>query len=166
MFWGILKFDFCRFESAPVCILKIFIIMEDLTLIQKEIVFELEYLKEKLLITEKFLAKKVREHAKIQGKSKAGICLNDLEICLRYLSEQKQLNFSIHLNSANDIFIKKDDFCKFLENDAKKRRLSSEKSMSVLTSGDLREKSSGGKIQKKRIERKKLNCRMYEEFLS
>ena len=166
MFWGILKFDFCGFESAPVCILKIFIIMEDLTLIQKEIVFELEYLKEKSLITEKFLAKKVREHAKIQGKSKAGICLNDLEICLGYLSEQKQLNFSIHLNSANDIFIKKDDFCKFLENDAKKRRLSSEKSMSVLTSGDLREKSSGGKIQKKRIERKKLNCRMYEEFLS
>ena len=166
MFWGILKFDFCEFESAPVCILKIFIIMEDLTLIQKEIVFELEYLKEKSLITEKFLAKKVREHAKIQGKSKAGICLNDLEICLGYLSEQKQLNFSIHLNSANDIFIKKDDFCKFLENDAKKRRLSSEKSMSVLTSGDLREKSSGGKIQKKRIERKKLNCRMYEEFLS
>ena len=53
-----------------------------------------------------------------------------------------------------------------LENDAKKRRLSSEKSMSVLTRGDLREKSSGGKIQKKRIERKKLNCRMYEEFLS
>ena len=140
--------------------------MEDLTLIQKEIVFELEYLKEKSLITEKFLAKKVREHAKIQGKSKAGICLNDLEICLGYLSEQKQLNFSIHLNSANDIFIKKDDFCKFLENDAKKRRLSSEKSMSVLTSGDLREKSSGGKIQKKRIERKKLNCHMYEEFLS
>ena len=140
--------------------------MEDLTLIQKEIVLELEYLKEKSLITEKFLAKKVREHAKIQGKSKAGICLNDLEICLGYLSEQKQLNFSIHLNSANDIFIKKDDFCKFLENDAKKRRLSSEKSMSVLTSGDLREKSSGGKIQKKRIERKKLNCRMYEEFLS
>ena len=140
--------------------------MEDLTLIQKEIVFELEYLKEKSQNTEKFLAKKVREHAKIQGKSKAGICLNDLEICLGYLSEQKQLNFSIHLNSANDIFIKKDDFCKFLENDAKKRRLSSEKSMSVLTSGDLREKSSGGKIQKKRIERKKLNCRMYEEFLS
>lgn len=166
MFWGILKFDFCKFESALVCILKIFIIMEDLTLIQKEIVFELEYLKEKSLITEKFLAKKVREHAKIQGKSKAGICLNDLEICLGYLSEQKQLNFSIHLNSANDIFIKKDDFCKFLENDAKKRRLSSEKSMSVLTSGDLREKSSGGKIQKKRIERKKLNCCMYEEFLS
>ena len=32
--------------------------MEDLTLIQKEIVFELEYLKEKLLITEKILAKK------------------------------------------------------------------------------------------------------------
>ena len=69
--------------------------MEDLTLIQKEIVFELEYLKEKSLITEKFLAKKVREHAKIQGKSKAGICLNDLEICLGYLSEQKQLNFYI-----------------------------------------------------------------------
>ncbi len=140
--------------------------MEDLTLIQKEIVEELEYLKEKSLITEKFLAKKVREHAKIQGKSKAGICLNDLEICLEYLSKQKQLNFSIHLNSANDILIKKDDFCKFLENDAKKRRQSSEKSMSVLTSGDMREKSSGGKVQKKRTERKKMNCRNYEDFLS
>ena len=46
--------------------------MEDLTLIQKEIVFELEYLKEKSLLTENFLAKKVREHAKFQENSKPG----------------------------------------------------------------------------------------------
>ena len=144
--------------------------MSDLTPIQKEIASALEQLKEKSLITEAVLAKKVREKAKIQGKNKAGICLKDLEACIEYLAENNQLNFSLHLNAANDILIKKEETFRLLENDAKKRRQSSEKSISVLTNGDLKEKGSGkksaqnGKAAKKRTDRKKLNFRTLEDF--
>ena len=131
--------------------------MNDLTPIQKEIVAALEQMKEKSLITEAVLAKKIRENAKIQGKNKAGICLKDLEICIEYLAENKDLPFALHLNSANDILIKKEDIFKLLDADAKKRRQSSEKSISVLTNGDLRQKASGGKSPKKRSDRKKMN---------
>ena len=133
--------------------------MNDLTPIQKEITSALEQMKEKALITEAVLAKKVRENAKIQGKNKAGICLKDLEICIEYLAENKDLLFALHLNSANDILIKKEDIFKLLDADAKKRRQSSEKSISVLTNGDLRQKASGGKLPKKRSDRKKMNVR-------
>ena len=106
--------------------------MTDLTPIQKEIVTALEQMKEKSLITEANLAKKVRENAKISGKNKAGICLKDLEICIEYLGENKELPYALHLNSANDILIKKvgsdesPSCCaarewKLLDGDAKKR---------------------------------------------
>lgn len=149
--------------------------MNALTPIQKEIVTALEQMKEKSLITEANLAKKVRENAKISGKNKAGICLKDLEICIEYLGENSQLPYALHLNSANDILIKKvgsDESLsscaarewKLLETDAKKRRQSSEKSISVLTSGDLRQKASGGKSHEKRSDRKKMSFRDVEEF--
>lgn len=138
--------------------------MTDLTPIQKEIVTALEQMKEKSLITEANLAKKVRENAKISGKNKAGICLKDLEVCIEYLGENSQLPYALHLNSANDILIKKVDSWKLLAGDAKKRRQSSEKSISVLTNGDLRKKASGGKVAKKRTDRKKMSFRDVEEF--
>ena len=138
--------------------------MNELTPIQKEILTALEQLKEKSLITEAILAKKVRENTKIQGKNKAGISLKDLEICIEHLSQTTQLTFALHLNSANDILIKKDAVLKLLEADAKKRRQSSEKSISVLTNGDLRNKSSGGKAPKKRSDRKKVDFRNIEDF--
>lgn len=137
--------------------------MSDLSPIQKEIVTALEQMKEKSLITEAVLAKKIRENAKIQGKNKAGICLKDLEVCIEYLAENKQLQFALHINSANDILIKKEDLWKLLESDAKKRRQSSEKSISVLTNGDLRQKNTGGKELKKRSDRKKMDYRSFEE---
>ena len=148
--------------------------METLTPIQKEIVIALEQMKKKSLITEANLAKKVRENAKISGKNKAGICLKDLEVCIEYLGENNQLPYALHLNSANDILIKKvgcDESLsscaarewKLLDGDAKKRRQSSEKSISVLTNGDLRQKASGGKVAKKRNDRKKLDYRHFQE---
>ena len=137
--------------------------MSDLTPIQKEIVTALEQMKEKSLITEANLAKKVRENAKISGKNKAGISLKDLEVCIEYLGENSQLPYALHLNSANDILIKKEDLWKLLDGDAKKRRQSSEKSISVLTNGDLRQKASGGKVAKKRNDRKKLDYRIFED---
>lgn len=149
--------------------------MTDLTPIQKEIVTALEQMKEKSMITEANLAKKVRENAKISGKNKAGICLKDLEVCIEYLGENNQLPYALHLNSANDILIKKigsDESLsgcaarewKLLDGDAKKRRQSSEKSISVLTNGDLRQKASGGKGLQKRNDRKKMSFRDVEEF--
>lgn len=137
--------------------------MNELTPIQKEIVTALEQMKEKSLITEANLAKKVRENAKITGKNKAGICLKDLEVCIEYLGENNGLPYALHLNSANDILIKKEETYKLLEADAKKRRQSSEKSISVLTNGDLRLKASGGKGLQKRTDRKKLDYRNFEE---
>lgn len=138
--------------------------MTELSPIQKEIVSALEQLQEKSLITEAILAKKVRENTKIQGKNKAGISLKDLDICIQYLAENNGPVYALHLNSANDILIKKEENWKLLEGDAKKRRQSSEKSMSVLTNGDLRSKASGGKGLQKRSDRKKLNVRSYEEY--
>lgn len=137
--------------------------MNELTPIQKEIVTALEQMKEKSLITEANLAKKVRENAKISGKNKAGICLKDLEVCIEYLGENNQLPYALHLNSANDILIKKEESWKLLDGDAKKRRQSSEKSISVLTNGDLRQKASGGKWLQKLTDRKKLDYRNFEE---
>lgn len=138
--------------------------MNELTPIQKEIVLALEQLKEKSLITEAILAKKIRENSKIQGKNKAGLCLKDLEICLEHLSQNNQLNFALHLNSANDILIKKEENLKLLESDAKKRRQSSEKSISVLTNSDLQNKKSKKPISKKRTDRKKLHFNDIEDF--
>ena len=138
--------------------------MNNLTPIQKEIVTALEQMKEKFLITEANLAKKVRENAKISGKNKAGICLKDLEVCIEYLGENNQLPYALHLNSVNDILIKKEESWKLLDGDAKKRRQSSEKSISVLTNGDLRQKASGGKGMQKRNDRKKMSFRDIEEF--
>ncbi len=137
--------------------------MKALEPIQKEIAAALEQLKDKSLITEAILAKKIRENAKIQGKNKAGICLKDLEACIDFLAENEQLFFSIHVNSANDLLIKREDSSKPMDAEAKKRRQSSEKSISILTSGDLRGKSSGGKDFKKRTDRKKLSPRNFEE---
>jgi len=138
--------------------------MNELTPIQKEIVTALEQMKEKSLITEANLAKKVRENAKISGKNKAGICLKDLEVCIEYVGENNQLPYALHLNSANDILIKKEEAWKLLDGDAKKRRQSSEKSISVLTNGDLRQKALGGKGLQKRNDRKKMTLRDVEEF--
>ena len=137
--------------------------MNELTPIQKEIVTALEQMKEKSLITEANLAKKVRENAKISGKNKAGICLKDLEVCIEYLGENNQLPYALHLNSANDILIKKEESWKLLDGDAKKRCQSSEKSISVLTNGDLRQKASGGRGLQKRNDRKKLDYRHFQE---
>ncbi len=157
--------------------------MNEFTPIQKEIVTALEQMKEKSLITEANLAKKIRGNANISGKNKAGISLKDLEVCIEYLGENSQLPYALHLNSANDILIKKvvsdgeaDKMLrgsvesessdsgaagawKLLDGDAKKRRLSSEKAISVLTNGDLRQKASGGKGLQKRTDRKKMSFR-------
>ena len=85
----------------------------------------------------------------------------------------KNLHFALHLNSANDILIKQADAAAGLEGDARKRRLASEKSMLVLTNGDVKKahdgKKGGGKNgpkpHSKRTDTKKLNVnKNYDDF--
>lgn len=141
--------------------------------IQEEIAAALLQLSEKSLITEALVAKKIRENIKLQGKQKAGLAFTDIEAALYYIEENNNLHFALHLNSANDILIKQTDAASGLEGDARKRRLASEKSLSVLTNGDVKKawesKSGGGKNgpkpHSKRTDKKRLNVnKNYEDF--
>ena len=59
----------------------------DLTLLQKEISAALRQLKNRNLITEAQLIKKIRENVKFFGKNKASLPLNDIEIAIKFLEE-------------------------------------------------------------------------------
>ncbi len=141
--------------------------------IQEEIAAALIQLSEKSIITEAILAKKIRENIKLQGKQKAGLVFTDIEAAINYIEENNGLHFALHLNSANDILIKQAESATGLDGDARKRRLASEKSMQVLTNGDVKKaresKSSGGKNgpkpHSKRTDKKKLNInKNYDDF--
>lgn len=129
-----------------------------MTPIQIEIEKALEQLSEKSTFTEAILAKKIRENNKIDGKKKAGIALLDLQTAICSL-EEKQIFYSIHITSVNEILLKKETAATELETEAKRRRQSSEKSMTILTSGDLKAgggKSGNGKKNQKRSDRKSI----------
>ncbi len=129
--------------------------------IQEEIAKALVQLSEKALITEAAVAKKIRENLNFNGKTKAGLCFQDIEEAIFHIEENKNLHYSVHLNSANDLLLKKSEKAEGLNPDARKRRLASEKSMSVLTSGDVKSalsgKPDGSKPYKKRTEKKRMN---------
>ena len=99
----------------------------------------------------------------IEGKNKAGLSLMDIEKVVEVLGN-KGAFYSVHINSANDILVKKDSETKLTDADSKHRRLASEKSMSVLSNKDLSQtKKSKGKPKNKpnRTESKKLNVNDY-----
>ena len=122
----------------------------DLTLLQKEISAALRQLKNRNLITEAQLIKKIRENVKFFGKNKASLPLNDIEIAIKFLEETEKLYFSIHCNSANDLFFKPEESPKEFEQSHKQRRLKSQKSMNLLTAKDLQvEKSTAHQRSKK-----------------
>lgn len=129
--------------------------------IQEEIAKALVQLSEKALITEAVIAKKIRENLKFNGKQKAGLCFQDIEEAVFYIEENNNFHFSVHLNSANDLLLKQAEKAEGLSADARKRRLASEKSMSVLTNGDVKSalsgKPDGSKPYKKRTEKKRMN---------
>lgn len=136
---------------------------QELNQIQKEILKALEQHAEKSLCTEAFIAKTVRDNIKIEGKNKAGLSLMDIEKVVEVLGN-KGAFYSVHINSANDILVKKDSETKLTDADSKHRRLASEKSMSVLSNKDLSQtKKSKGKPKNKpnRTESKKLNVNDY-----
>lgn len=136
---------------------------QELNQIQNEILKALEQHPDKALCTEAFIVKTIRENAKIDGKKKAGLSLLDVEKVVEVLGS-KGAFYSVHINSANDILVKKDSETKLTDADSKHRRLASEKSMSVLSNKDLSQtKKSKGKPKSKpnRTVSKKLNVNDY-----
>ncbi|MCR5607063.1 MAG: hypothetical protein K6F69_09660 [Treponema sp.] len=129
----------------------------DLNLIQKEILKALEALSGKALFTEAIVAKKIRETCKITGNKKAGIAILDIEKAIACLAE-KNIFYSVHVNSANDLLFKKSENMQQIDSDARKRRVTSEKSMSILSSSDIKTSSNKNtKKLKKRTERTSIN---------
>ena len=114
----------------------------NLSVIQTEIAKALEQLKNKALVTEADLAKKIRLNTKFEGKPKAGISLNDIENAICFLQETQGIFYSVHCNSANDLFFKKEDSPKELDMDFRQRRLKSERNMTILTSNDFKSKNT------------------------
>lgn len=132
--------------------------------IQKEIQKAIEMHKEKALCTEAIIAKKIRDNLHLDGKNKAGLSMNDVEQALAALSV-KDLFYSIHLNSANDLLLKKDSKTKYLDQDARRRRLACEKSMVILSNGDVAKNKNNKQKAKKKINRtetRKLNINNYD----
>jgi len=134
--------------------------------IQQEILKALEALGEKSTYSEFVLAKKIRENTKLESKKKAGISLGDIETVVDYLEENNIAHYAIKMNSANDLLLEKTETAQPLNPEARKRRLSSEKSMTIFTSRDFEEKHSSGKPkQKQRASRTKMNInRDYSNF--
>ena len=120
----------------------------NLSVIQTEIAKALEQLKNKALVTEADLAKKIRLNTKFEGKPKAGISLNDIENAICFLQETQGIFYSVHCNSANDLFFKKEDSPKELDGTFHQRRLKSEKNMTILTSNDFKTNNAEKKKQK------------------
>ena len=87
----------------------------ELTPLQKEIVKALEQSKNRSLITEADLAKRIRQNINFTGKPKAGLSLNDIETAILYAEENQELFYSFHCNSANDLFFRKEDSPKPLD---------------------------------------------------
>lgn len=105
--------------------------------IQTEIYTALVQLSQKELITEAILAKKIRENNGIKSKNKAGLSLSDVEAAVVEASENNQLFYSIHANSANDLLLKKVLEAREMDGETRRRRLKSEKSKEILTNGDF-----------------------------
>ena len=127
-----------------------------LTPLQNQIQAVLKSIGERTRFSEAILAKKIREHCKIEGKKKAGIALLDLEKAVSFLEETENIHFSFMLNSANDLIVEKTETPRLLEGEARQRRLKSEKSMSLFTNSDLGE--NGGKMGKSASKRAAQNA--------
>lgn len=112
----------------------------ELTTLQQEIVTALQQSKNKNLITEANLIKKIRENTKFQGKNKASLSLKDIEIALDFLQKNEKLYFSIHCNSANNLFFKPEENPKEFEQSHRQRRLKSEQNLTLLTTSDFQTK--------------------------
>lgn len=135
-----------------------------MTPIQEEIYKAIKQMAEKAQFTEAILAKKVRENIKLEGKKKAGLSLADMMTAIEALAAE-EIFYSIHINSVNECLFKKESASTELPLEAKQRRQKSEKSIVIITSGDIgggKGKPNKSKVGKeKRSERKKMSIKEY-----
>lgn len=129
--------------------------------IQTEIAKVLVTFTDDTLYSEAKIAKKIRDNTKITNKKKAGLRLTDIEKAAESLGESNQLAFAFRMNSANDLLVKKSGEMDFLTGDQRHRRLSSEKSMTIMTSQDM-EFPAKSDFKKKNKENRR-NIRDYME---
>ena len=106
--------------------------------IQQAILAALEAQGDKAKYSETILAKKIRSDAKIETKKKAIIALADLETVIAYQEENGIANYTLTMNSANDLLIERTADAKPLSSEAHQRRLRSEKAMTIFTNKDVR----------------------------
>ncbi|MBQ4237604.1 MAG: hypothetical protein II716_12320 [Treponema sp.] len=118
--------------------------------IQEEISKALVQLSEKSILTEAIIAKKIRENINLSGKNKAGLSFRDVEEAVYYIEENNSLHYALHLNSANDLLLKPSESACGLDGDARKRRLSSEKSRTLLTNADVKNVGDGKNKREKK----------------
>lgn len=135
-----------------------------MTPIQSEILKALDAMGDRSKFTDTVLAKKLRETAKIDGKKKAVIALDDLVAALEESASKGRI-FSVTVTNANDLLIERTEVPKEILLENKQRRHRHEKSQALFTNADLssapKEGKSGGKpakhSDKKRTERKKMD---------
>jgi len=136
--------------------------------IQLQIYKAAEAFCEKTMFTEAVLAKKIRDNTKITSKPKAGLSFNDIETALEALANDKQIYYALHLNSANDLLVKKSEAYAPLQEEARHRRIASEKSMSILTSADIKatenKKTKGSSDKKTKIRTQRKNINIYSDY--
>ncbi len=116
--------------------------------IQNEIYNAIKQIGEKSTFTEAVLAKRIRANLKLDTKKKAGLALDDVLTALEVLRSEN-IFYSVHITSVNDCLFKKESVPVELSLESKQRRHKSEKSMEILTSGDINKNAGKNKSKLK-----------------
>lgn len=87
--------------------------------------------------SEAIIAKKIRDNVKFTNKKKAGLRLADLEKAAEFVAQEKSVFLTFRLNSVNEILIRKTETADYLAEEERHRRLTSEHSMTFITSSDI-----------------------------
>ena len=104
--------------------------------------------------SDSILLKEIRGLCGLENKKNATVRLADLEKAILTLEENNIGFWSVHLDSVNNLLIKKVESVVLLNQEDKSNRLRSEKSMVLLTDKDLKEGKSKGtqkKMKKKQF---------------
>lgn len=111
--------------------------------------------------SDSILLKEIRSANKIENKKKASVRVEDVEKAVENLAETGKGFWSIHLDSVNNLLIKKveGDGPIYLSQEDKRNRQRSEKSMSLITEADL---AGSNKPDKKKSKKPKFERWMEE----
>lgn len=121
--------------------------MSELTSVQKAIAQALVKIGERASpYSDSILLKQIRKDCRLLNKKSATVRVCDLEKAIGFLEEEGSGCWSLHLDSVNNLLIKKVEKVVLLSAEDRSNRLRSEKAMSLLTEKDLQEaQRTGGK---------------------